>query len=91
MRVTANGTVSLGLVKMIGATETVFTSTRWRIDLRGQTDAQPDSAGHRENLTSVKVKAWQSVASQPLGWRPSSAEPTGSLQAPGLVGRYTFS
>ncbi|MGC3953808.1 MAG: PKD domain-containing protein [Propionicimonas sp.] len=89
VRVQANGTVVLYLVKTIGSTETTLsTKTITGLNFTAGDTLKVRFQVTGTDSTTLKAKVWSGV--EPSGWASTMMDSTASLQAAGCVGMSTY-
>lgn len=92
LRISASGTVAVGVAKLVGGTETLLANR----NLSGYTHAAGTTLRVRLQTvsdgaaTTLRVKAWPADSAEPADWWVSSVDGEGTLQAPGHIAVSTY-
>ena len=91
LRYQSNGQVIAYLVRTIGGTETVLTTTT----VPGLTVVADDVLRVRFQVagtasTTLQAKVWRAGTTEPAGWLATTTDSSAALQAPGHIGTYHY-
>ena len=90
LKISATGSASLYLTRVVGGTETTLQSVN-----AGLTVAAGDQLRLRMTVTgsspaALQAKVWRDGAAEPAAWLVTASDASASLQAPGAVGLMSF-
>ncbi|MEJ7649618.1 MAG: PKD domain-containing protein [Nakamurella sp.] len=90
LRFVAGGTVTIGLIKVIGGVETALSPERpvGTVSAGAPVNVQLELTGSAP--TALRAKAWPSTTAEPTGWTVTGTDSTAALQGPGAVGLETY-